>query len=149
MHGIGEGGGLHPRALKCVWAFGCIAWKADPCPIMLGPFGWLAVGHGFQSRSCQRCTPSLSQTERNRKNASRKQRQMTIMTDVGRRAMIQPYLRLAGVPLDPQWPDFHRNHYIGMRLSPFFGRGERIRNSDPHTPSVLPIGRAYGGDSGS
>src|SRR3546814_7549925 len=104
---------------------------------MLGPFGWLAVGHGFQSRACQRFTPSLSQTERNRKNASRKQRQMTIMTDVGRRARIQPYLRLAGVPLDPQWPDFHRNHYIGMRLSPFFGRGERIRTSDPHTPSVM------------
>src|SRR3546814_4135213 len=63
MHGIGEGGGLHPRALKCVWPFGGIAWKADPCPIMLGPFGWLAVGHGFQSRACQRFTPSLSQTE--------------------------------------------------------------------------------------
>src|SRR3546814_5408340 len=62
---------------------------------------------------------------------------MTIMTDVGRRARIQPYLRLAGVPLDPQWPDFHRNHYIGMRLSHFFGRGERIRTSDPHTPSVM------------
>src|SRR3546814_20453387 len=63
---------------------------------------------------------------------------MTIMTDVGMRARIQPYLRLAGVPLDPQWPDFHRNHYIGMRLSHFFGRGERIRTSDPHTPSVMP-----------
>src|SRR3546814_11828370 len=131
MHGIGEGGGLHPRALKCVWPFGGIAWKADPCPIMLGPFGWLAVGHGFQSRACQRFTPSLSQTERNRKNASRKQRQMTIMTDVGRRARIQPYLLLAGVTLDPQWPDFPRNHYIWMRLSHFFGRVERLRTSDP------------------
>src|SRR3546814_9738620 len=110
MHGIGEGGGLHPRALKCVWPFGGIAWKADPCPIMLGPFGWLAVGHGFQSRACQRFTPSLSQTERNRKNASRKQRQMTIMTDVGRRARIQPYLRLAEIGREPLWPDFHLNH---------------------------------------
>src|SRR3546814_5845337 len=77
MHGIGEGGGLHPRALKCVWPFGGIAWKADPCPIMLGPFGWLAVGHGFQSRACQRFTPSLSQTERNRKNASRRSEEHT------------------------------------------------------------------------
>src|SRR3546814_5287232 len=51
MHGIGEGGGLHPRALKCVWPFGGIAWKADPCPIMLGPFGWLAVGRSEEHTS--------------------------------------------------------------------------------------------------